>query len=456
MKRVILVNPPIVGGKGDVTGTGTAYWPIVLAQINAMIYKRYAVSVVDMFGMNPHRKTVDGGIVRYGVPIEEISNFISPGDVVIVFSGHAIAHSTVMKLLGLIGKCNPKKMIVVEGSNFVNGYPLDIFYKEFKEVGATIIAGDPYDVVIKAIDGDYDTDKRHLYRYDVGGLLMPRWNEFPLKNYWSLPYAHAPKSNRMYVQIYTSFGCPNRCAFCTNPYMNKSSWRPKPIKNVIDEMKYWYNNGVREFHIEDLNPTPTKVRAMELSKGIIASGMIPLIKIASGTRLESLDEDTLTAMYLAGFRYLSFSPESGSPFLLEEMNKKFDLDHAERLVRFLDGKMVTQACFILGFPGETGLDIERTEEYAKRLAKAGVDEFAFFNFIPSLGAAASKGVVIPTDKMYFSSDWRGLNTKLKKKRLEIMMGLFSIKMMRHPIRTIMRFFDTKIWMMLRRKVAYGL
>jgi len=416
--RVVLLNPPMVSRAGDITGTGTPYWPIPLAIIAAMLDGVYNVKICDMFGRNPTKKTADGELVLHGVPLDIAKASIRENDIVVLYSGHAIAHSSVLKLIGFIGAAKPLKIIVIENSNFVNAYPLDYFYDDFKKAGATIIAGDPYDVIIKAIDGEYDTKERHQCK-DIASLPIPKWDGFPLDSYWNLDYAHAPKTDKRYLQMYTSFGCNGVCNFCTNPYINKSNWRPRPTEQIVKEIQQWYDRGVVEFHFEDLNPSPTQQRIMDICKGIIASGMRPVIKIASGTRIENLNEDAFTAMYLAGFRYLSFSPESGSKWVLQLMNKSFDHEHAIRMIKFLEGKMITQACFVLGYPGETDNDLESTQKYAFELAKAGVDEFAFFNFMPSIGSTASEGFNgVSTDVMTFSSDWRIFNKLLKALRIK--------------------------------------
>lgn len=454
MKRVVLVNPPMVGGKGDITGTGVPYWPIVLAQLAAILKNDYDLEIVDLFGMEPRHAVTKGKIVRYGVDISEINDFVIEGDLVVVFSGHAIGHSTVLDLIKEIRGAGAKKILVVEGSNFVNGYPLDKKYDDFISLGAVPIAGDPYGVIVKAIEEDYRPSVRHLFM-DIDTLPIPDWTEFPLISYWSLPYAHAPKTDSIYVQIYTSFGCNNRCAFCTNPYMNFSCWRPRPVSKVLEEMRHWYDEGVREFHIEDLNPTPTGIRAKELFKAIATSGMDVTLKIASGTRIDELGLDDIDIMYEAGVRYLSFSPESGSDVLLIKMNKKFSHWHALNIIRHIRSKysdLVMQACFILGYPGETEENFGRTKRLVMKMAKMGVDEFAFFNFMPSLGSTFDNRIKISTDDMTFSSDWRLKNSALKALRFVMIIEVYLIKMIFNPLLTLRNFSKTKIWMVLKRRL----
>ena len=58
-------------------------------------------------------------------------------------------------------------------------------------------------------------------------------------------------------------------------------------------------------------------------------------------------------MARAGCRYISVSPESGSPRVMKLMGKSFKLEHATRLIRKMNRVGIrSQACFVLGFPGE--------------------------------------------------------------------------------------------------------
>lgn len=60
------------------------------------------------------------------------------------------------------------------------------------------------------------------------------------------------------------------------------------------------------------------------------------------------------------------------------MKKVVPFDSALGTVKDLSRLVRTQACFVLGFPGEEDRDRRETKAYVKKLAKAGLDETAFF------------------------------------------------------------------------------
>ena len=448
-QRVVLVNPPIVAGCSDQTGTGVPYMPITLAILAAILDGKYDVSVMDMFGRNPVKKTKHNNLMLFGVDLDVISTGIRKDDVVIIYSGHAIGHTTVLRLIEKIQEYKPKKVIVVENTNFVNAYPLDLFYGDFKKVGATIIAGDPYDAVEKAIDGDYDMKDRHQC-WNVDSLPAPKWDKFPLENYWNLDYAHAPKTDKKYIQMYTALGCSGGCYFCVNFYMNKSHWRPRSAWNIVKEMEDWYWRGVKEFHLEDMNPLLSVDRVNEICSLLEEKSLKVDIKVAAGSKLDHIDVATLCRMGRVGFTYLSFSPESGSPNLVELMGKKFNHDRILWLMWYMPKSIITQACFILGYPGEKGVDQDLTHRYAKQLSEAGVDEFAFFDYLPSPGSSMGLNYSINTDELTFSSDWRPYNKHLKALRMSWLFELYFDKFIRNPVEFMARIVKTKTYMSLKR------
>ena len=104
--------------------------------------------------------------------------------------------------------------------------------------------------------------------------------------------------------------------------------------------------------------------------------------------METLDLPTLDAMAKGGCDYISISPESGSPEILQKMRKPFDHAHALNMVRAMRERGIhSQACFVIGHPEETDRDRALTEAYVKKMVQTGVDEVAFFIISPLPGSA---------------------------------------------------------------------
>ena len=74
--------------------------------------------------------------------------------------------------------------------------------------------------------------------------------------------------------------------------------------------------------------------------------------------------------------------------MLQLMNKPFSHDLALAQIKRMHGSgITTQACFVLGFPGETDADRLQTVQYVQKLSRNGLDEIAPFIMTPMPGSS---------------------------------------------------------------------
>ena len=293
---------------------------------------------------------------------------------------------------------------------------------------------------------------------DLDLLDFPSWEDFPLKNYWELGYSHGPLSNKKYLPMLTSRGCPYPCNFCVVPKTNERKWRSRTPKNVLKEIKFWQEKlGIKEFHFEDLNPTVNDKRTKELCNLIIKEKVIIEWKIVAGTKVESIkDDETIELLSRAGCKYISISPESGSKEVMQKIDKPFNYQHALKSVKKMNKeKIFTQACFVIGYPGEKKSDLIKTRKMIFDLSKRGIDEIAVFIITPIPGSniyEQFKGFG-SLSNLTFTPTWRSDYKQLYKERLIMYFIFLSTKFVFHPLkmlRQVINFFrkrfDTKMEM----------
>lgn len=458
--------------------------PIGLAYFaSALRHSGYQCTVIDAFGENPNQYWFDENFLYRGLTsLEIVGRICVTSKVIVLYAINLTHHRSLVDIIHNIRLKFPHTHIVVmENTQAVTAYSLRKVQEKFYDIGVDFIItgeaeergvelirilqdGTSRDDILK-IDGigfwnegvaNYVQPKRKITCLDA--LPFPAWDLFPLQNYWKLKYAHGPFETKKYLPILTSRGCPYSCKFCIIPETNDRKWRARSAKNVVDEMEEnLCRYGVNEFHIEDVNPTVSNNRVHEICEEIRCRNIEVIWKISSGTKVETLrDESTIDNMAKAGCRYISISPETGSPRLLKLINKPFNLDLAIRLVKKMNAVGIySQSCFVLGYPGENDDDRDLTWKMVHDLAKVGVDEIALFIIAPIPGAEIFDQFAHFADysQLNFSPAWREDYKRLNNYRIRLYRGFLFWKLLYHPLKLakqpinfIRRKFETKMEM----------
>jgi radical SAM superfamily enzyme YgiQ (UPF0313 family) len=206
-----------------------------------------------------------------------------------------------------------------------------------------------------------------------------------------------------------------------------------------------------------LNPTISDQRVRDIALEIMKRDLDIVWKIVAGTKVETIrSEDTIDILARSGCEYISISPETGSPRVLKLMRKPFSLDHAVKMVKRMNQVGIhSQACFVLGFPGEEREDLEKTWNLVHDLTKMGVDEIALFIITPVPGSAIFDEFAGYTSlsEMNFSPSWREDYYDLNRFRLRTYAHFLwwkfryhPLKILRQPLNFLRRRYDTKMEM----------
>jgi len=478
--NVALINPNLVVQRNDPFTTGIVYMPVSLAYAASSLRNHgVEVIVIDAFGEKPDQTRQGEKFSVCGLTPEEIIRRIPSHCVAtFVYAINLTNHLSTVNILRHVKNAHPETPVVVlENTQAVTGYSLRRVAEEFYAAGADfVLSGEADRRILSLVDClAGKTPKENLREIDGLGtrdfyspplaqiedldtLPFPAWDLFPLSNYWTLRHSHGPFETGRYLPILTSRGCPYPCKFCVVPETNARKWRSRSAKNVVDEIELHSQKfGVREFHVEDLDPTISDKRTREICRELLKRDLKITWKLAAGTKVESIrNEETIDLMAQAGCRYISISPETGSERLLKLMDKPFDLQHAVRIVKRMNEVGIrSQACFVLGFPGETDEDRTKTWNLAHDLTEVGVDEIALFIVTPVPGSAIYPELTgyQNLSQLNFSPTWRPDYPKLSSFRIRLYrhfllwkLRYHPKKIMRQPFNFIRRRFETKMEM----------
>lgn len=453
--KIVLINPSLAIQKNDIFTTGIVYMPVVLAYAASLLSSnKKSFQIIDAFAEGITTIKREGAKYIQGLAYNEILERIPrETELVVIYASILISHNTIINTINSIKSHNPKLTVaIMENSQAVSAYSLEAVSKELLQKGADFLLTYDSDAallqLINALENNSALPKIIKGEIDnLDDLAFPDWEKFPLEKYWKLGYSHGPVETGRYLPLLTSRGCPYRCKFCVAPTTNYSKWRKRTALNVVSEMRHFSERlKVHEFHVEDLNPTVDENRILEICDLIIKMKLNVVWKLVSGTKAETIkNKATLQLMKSSGCNYISISPESGSNDLMKTVGKSFNITHGLELVSNMNKLHInSQACFILGFPGENKTDLTKTRELILKMVKAGVDEIAIFLMTPVPGSSIFSeyhGFNSLSD-LTFSPSWRSDFNKLCKYRMKLYYYFLVTKIKYHPVKIIKQIFNT--------------
>lgn len=483
---VVLINPNLIAQRNDPFTTGIVYMPISLAYLAGSLRQAgHEVIVVDAYAAAPRQSRKQDGFAVYGITRHEVMARIpQDAEAIFVYAINLTSHLSTLEMVQAAKQAAPQvPVVVMENTQAVTAYALVEVAEEFYAAGADyVLTGEPELSALRFLEtkGDkaaiskiaglgspsfFNLPATYMDEDQLSALPFPTWDLFPLEGYWSIRFAHGPQSSKKYLPLLTSRGCPYPCGFCVVPATNRQKWRPRAATNVVDEMEYFQKTlGVSEFHIEDLDPTISDERIHLICEDILQRGLQVTWKIAAGTKVETMrNEETIDMMAKAGCRYISISPETGSPKVLKLMRKPFNLEHAVRIVKRMNQVGIrSQACFVLGYPGEEAEDLQMTWDLVRDLTRVGVDEIALFIITPVPGSSiyAQLSGYSSLSELNFSPTWRKDYEQLARFRLSLYahflwwkLRYHPFKLLRQPFNFLLRRFETKMEMVPYRALA---
>ncbi len=261
---------------------------------------------------------------------------------------------------------------VVLGGPFITAYGKELF-EQFPIVDYMVI-GDGQIPLLRLIEhleeripiedvpnlfyrqnGTIKANPRKLF--PIEDLYMPDFSDLPLDSYrskitLSLPYQ-------------TSRGCTHNCNFCIRRVIYPS-FEPKSYNKIVTEleaMKGRYQSNSFRFYDDTINCSYEyldKLCDIIIEKNLDISWTV-------AARADNLDRKILHKMRKAGCRFLSFGIESGSNRIIKMMDKSFNIEQAEKVLKDSYEEGIKNGInLMVGFPHEKEEDIIKTTEFIRK------------------------------------------------------------------------------------------
>lgn len=188
-------------------------------------------------------------------------------------------------------------------------------------------------------------------------------------NFYTLPRFSHPELKSL-GSLITSRGCPYSCRFCGSSAFWNRTIRFFSATRVVEEIKILHNvYGYKSICIYDDLFSINKNRLKEIVTLLEEEGLLGKIKFDALARANCFDEEIAVLLRKMGVYSLTFGFESGSQKILNYLKREsvtLEQGYDAAWIAKKHGFLVS-GFFMLGSPGETIEDINKTFNFIKKL-----------------------------------------------------------------------------------------
>lgn len=240
---------------------------------------------------------------------------------------------------------------------------------------------------------------------------------------------------RAYIKIQE--GCSQFCSYCIIPYA-RGPIRSRNIRDIVLEAKRLADNGFKEIVLTGIHIASYGKDLENDDIGLIDViediGQIDKIK---RIRLSSLEPRIVDKQFLDRLSkveqfcdHFHLSLQSGSDSILQSMNRKYDTDLYEKTINLIREYYPNAAIttdIIVGFPGETDEDFEKTLNFVDKIQFSKIHVFKYSN---------RKGTVASKMKNQVSGVVKKERSKLLIEKSKYYTDKFLDNMLNEPIKVL--------------------
>jgi len=196
---------------------------------------------------------------------------------------------------------------------------------------------------------------------ELDSLPFPAYEKLPMHLYHSTPGAARGQPS---IGMVTSRGCPGHCTFCFSGMFGSSIRFMSPAR-VIEHIELLQKKyGIREISFYDDTFTANKKNVAELCQLIIEKGI--KLSWSCFARVDTVTPELLLLMNKAGCHQIMYGFETPNANILKNIDKRIAPEQFQNAISWTrSAKINIRGAFMLGNPGETQGDLQKTIDYAK-------------------------------------------------------------------------------------------
>jgi threonylcarbamoyladenosine tRNA methylthiotransferase MtaB len=214
-----------------------------------------------------------------------------------------------------------------------------------------------------------------------------------LTEFHSLPIATNRQRHRATLKIQE--GCDNFCTYCIVPYA-RGPIRSKPLKDVVEDCKQLVKEGYREIVLTGIHlGSYGKDLSESLSLADVVNSLSELSDLKR-LRLSSIEPTDFSVELLTAIKnsnnicnHFHVPLQNGCDKILDLMGRKYNTAYYEKVIetlRSLKKDVAITTDIMVGFPGETEEDFNKTLEFVQKIQFSGIH---VFKYSPREGTPAS-------------------------------------------------------------------
>ena len=213
----------------------------------------------------------------------------------------------------------------------------------------------------KEADGQIFHNPPRAFIRDLDSLPFPAWHLLDLERY------KLPLMGEKFLILSPVRGCPYPCTFCTARTYYGKGLRRRSVSKMTDEIAYNMERfGIKHFFIWADTFTADRNYVMQFCRQIREKKLD--IGWTCNSRVDTVDQEMLSAMADAGCWMISYGIESGNQQILDQIKKKITLAQSREAVKAATNAGIrTAGHFVIGFPGETEESLRETTDFALSL-----------------------------------------------------------------------------------------
>lgn len=229
---------------------------------------------------------------------------------------------------------------------------------------------------------------------DLDCLPLPDWESIHIKDYeYDIDGAKA-------TTIITSRGCPFKCGFCCKVWSRIPRFRS--AENVSTEIEILKDNyGYEGFMFFDDTFILDKIRVKELCRRLKPLNIV----WRAETRILD-DYQLLKQMADSGCKELALGVESGSDYILYNINKGITAEQAKQTIYLCHKAGIKVKAFLMiGLPGESLDTVAATRQFIHEAQPDDIDYSVYFPYPKSTIYDEKERFDIQFDVDYSTLDW---------------------------------------------------